>query len=148
MTDPAEALRYILKKKIPGIETSSQRLPASSTKLPTEALEIVPLVNKPRFRKLENDSSTKFNVAEKTEVAQSTREPTTSEQTYLVNKNKSLKKFRPVLARPSQMKTVLNEDSALDLSMKTCASIESPGKVKTILSQSSDSGWEFLNIRC
>ena len=148
MTDPAAALQYILKKKIPGIETSSQRMPVSSTKLPEDALKTVPKVKKDCFKKLVKDNLTKLNDGEKIEVAQRLPEPTTSEKTYLVNKNKSLKKFRPVSGRPSQMKTILNEDSALDLSMGTRASIESPEKVKTILSQSSDSGWEFLERRC
>ena len=143
MTDPAEALRYILKKKIPGCENSSPRMAASSTKLPEKALEIVPLDKKDCFDKLEKNKSVKLNVAEN---SQNVLEPTTSEQMFLINKNKSLKNLQFVSGKPSQ-KSNLSEDIALDLTVGG-SRIKSPGKEKIIISQSSDGGWEFLDKRC
>ena len=151
VTDPAEALRYILKKNIiPGNGTSSQRMPASSTKLPKNALKIVPLAKNNYFGKIGDENSIKMKVAEKMgdepmEESHNVPEPTIPEQTFLVNNNKSLKSFQSVSKKPSQ-KSSSSEDTILDLSIGSRS--KSLEKEKASSSQSSDNGWDFLEKPC
>ena len=83
----------------------------------------------------------KLSAANKTEKLQNVPEPITSEQMFLVNKNKSLNDFQSVPGIPPY-KYNLNEDNPLDLS--TGISHKSPKNKESTLPQSSDSGWDFL----
>ena len=134
-------MKRILNKKIPGFKTNFHKLPASSTKLPENALAVIPLTKKDGFAKLENNSLMKLSAANKTEKLQNVPEPITSEQMFLVNKNKSLNDFQSVPGIPPY-KYNLNEDNPLDLS--TGISHKSPKNKESTLPQSSDSGWDFL----
>ena len=119
------------KNIIPGNENSSQRMPASSTKLPEKALKIVPLVKKNNFQEVEKNNSMNLDVAEKTED-----KVVESQQIYLVNRKKD---SQTISVKPSQESFV---DEALDLSakIKVTNDVTIPRQKKL----NSDGGWEFL----
>ena len=125
-------------------------MPASSTKLPEKALKIVPLAKNNCFGKIGDENSMKLKAAEQMgdepmKESQNVLEPTTYEQVFLVNKNKSLKFSQSVSEKPSQ-KSNFSKDVVLDLTV--CKRINSPEKEKASSSQSSDNGWEFLEKPC
>ena len=101
--------------------------------MPEKALTVTPLAKKECFAKPENDNSV-------TEKSQNVSELNTSEQTYLINKNKTLK-VQSELGKPPQ-KSNLNEDKVLDLS--TGFRQKFPENKKSTLPQNSDGGWDFL----
>ena len=109
--------------------------------MPEKALTVTPLAKKDSFANFDNDNSMNLSVAKKTEDLQDEPKLISSEQTYLINKNKSLNDFQSESRQPSN-KSNFDEDNPLDLSTGT--SHKSPKNKKLSLKQSSDGGWDFL----